>query len=115
MKKLIYIALILLGAGILSSCGKEGGGSSNSIIGSWECVYTSDDFVVSVGEVWTFEKGGVFLMDGYPAAQWRYDESQDVYKVGASGYFKVLSISSTQLEIDYDDGRDGTYKFKKVK
>ena len=35
MKKLIYIALILLGVGFLSSCEKEGGGSG-SLVGTWD-------------------------------------------------------------------------------
>ena len=44
MKKLIYIALILLGVGILSSCSKEGGGSG-SLVGTWDVVKTETETI----------------------------------------------------------------------
>lgn len=37
MKHLIYLAIILLGVGILSSCTKEGG-NQNSLVGTWKIV-----------------------------------------------------------------------------
>lgn len=102
MKKILYIVFILLGIGIMSSCTKEGG-NQNSIVGSWKIVNTEyDGDTFTFGTVWTFEKGGGLLIDGYPYTQWRYDEKEKIYKVGASGYFEVLTISSTKLRIIFE-------------
>lgn len=108
MKKLIYIALILLGAGILSSCGKEGGGSSNSIIGKWKVVYSESDYAL-VGEVWEFEKNGAFVVDGYPMYQYRYNASTGIVLYAASGGFKVVSVSSTRMKIAFCFDPDSNY------
>lgn len=102
MKKLIYLAIILVGVGILSSCTKEGG-NQNSIVGSWKVVDTEfNGDMFTIGKVWTFEKGGGFLIDGYPYTQWRYDEKEKIYKVGASGFFEVVSITNQRLLINFE-------------
>lgn len=108
MKKLIYIALILLGVGILSSCGKEGGGSSNSIIGKWKVVYSESDDAI-VGEDWEFDKNGAFVVDGYPMYQYRYDASTGIVLYGGSGGFKVISVSLTRMKIAFDFDPDSNY------
>ena len=114
MKKLLYLVIILLGMGILSSCSKEGG--SNSIIGSWKVVYSEDYGELSVGEVWTFEKGGTLLIDGYPAYQYRYDAQTKILKVAASGEFYVQSITATRMRWGYPDEPDAYYaEFERVK
>lgn len=102
MKKFLYLAIILLGVGFLSSCEKVGGGNSNSIIGKWKVVY-SDSYYATVGEVWEFEKDGTFVVDGYPMYQYRYDASTGIVKYAASGEFKVLSITSTKMRISFDE------------
>ena len=99
MKKLLYLVLILLGIGLLSSCDKLGGG--NSIVAKWKVVY-SESYYANVGEVWEFEKGGTFIVDGYPMYQYRYDASTGMVKYAASGEFKVLSVTSTKMRIAFD-------------
>ena len=113
MKKLLYLAIILLGVGVLSSCDKVGG-NQNSIVGSWKVVDTGyNDDMYAIGTVWTFEKGGGFLIDGYPYTQWRYDEKEKFYKVGASGWFEVMSITNQRLLINFEG--DLIIGFEKVK
>ena len=38
MKKLLYLTIILLGVGILSSCDKIGGGGRGSLVGTWDMI-----------------------------------------------------------------------------
>ena len=85
----------------------------NAIIGAWECVTIDGDTeypLVRVGRVWIFEANGMFVWDGYPYTQWRYDPDEDVYKYGGSGYFTLVSVSSTKLVIQTGHIK---YEFKK--
>ena len=112
MKKLIYLAIILLGVGILSSCDKIGGGSGDNIIGSWECIYTEDEVNAQIGDVWTFEKGGTLLINKYPLYQWRYYKNEDIYRISGVE-IKVLTLTSDKLRFIMHGV--ATFEFKKVK
>ena len=113
MKKLLYVALILLGIGIVSSCNKFE--SQDGLVGTWKIVYSEETFYAPVGEVWTFEKGGTLVIDGYPMYQYRYDPQTKTCKYAASGEFLVVSITSSKMRISFDlEGREAFVVFQKV-
>lgn len=113
MKKILFVVMLLLGIGIMAGCNKTDGG--NIILGSWKCVYSEDDINLRVGCVLTFEEGGTVLFDGFPYINYRYDTSTQTIKMGGSGYFKVLSITSKSMswaDAYYESNRE-IFKFER--
>lgn len=116
MKKILYVVLLLLGVGIMTSCNKNNA-SSNGIVGSWKCVYGKTDSYATEGSVWTFEAGGTWLKDGYPVAQYRYDEQTRIIKWGGSGAFYVQSLTATMMRLGSGPEEPDYYwcEFERVK
>ncbi len=115
MKKILYVVLLLLGVGIMSSCNKTNGG--NGIVGTWKCVYGKTDSSAHEGSVWTFEAGGTWLQDGYPVAQYRYDEQTRCILWGGSGQFYVQSLTATKMRLGSGPEQPDYYwaEFERVK
>lgn len=114
MKKILYVVLLLLGVGIMTSCNKNNA-SSNGIVGSWKCVY-SELSDATVGSVWTFEAGGTFLTDGFPYTQYRYDEQTKIIRWGGSGAYLVHSLTATKLRLGGSENPNEHYaEFERVK
>ena len=111
MKKLLYLAIILLGVGLLSSCDKLGG--NDFIIGEWNCISTTNSKVVERGELWVFRTHGTLTFyknRPIPATTtYRYDKKEDIFYYGSENYFKVLSHTTSEMEISING--EGLYRF----
>ena len=118
MKKLIYLAIILVGMGIVSSCTKEGSGQ-DALIGTWKLVQTNVG-AYDVGDVWKFEKNGAISVNGLVMGQYRYDiDAQKIIvstaEEGVTGEAWVVSLSSTTLILRiYYDNAQANLEFTKV-
>ncbi len=101
MKKFIYLAIILLGVGILFSCTKESG-SQDGLVGSWKIVST-DAGAYDVGDVWKFDKNGTISINGQVKGQYSYDkDSQTIHFTTTEGQTNdawVVTLSSSTLKI----------------
>lgn len=116
MKKLLYLAIILLGIGVLSSCSKLGSGS---IIGSWKVATDLSSFV-SLGDVWTFEEDGFFYInksvikvDGKDlvvckdGSTYSYDSGTGILKINGFPEFRVSFFQNGIPEMSIFGTEDG--------
>lgn len=115
MKKLIYLAIILLAFGVLSSCTKEGG-NQNSLIGTWRLVkYESFDKNGHSEGVTTFNDNrnrlvfteSVFTLyaDNTPegTVAYQYDKSAKKIVFGAGVCWLVQKFTAKELVLIIDE------------
>ena len=71
IKKLFYALMLVLGMSVLSSCSKEGNGTS--IVGTWKSVSMSGPFMDDIDDntYWEFKENGTCVVDGIVSGTWR--------------------------------------------
>ena len=100
MKKLLYLAIILLGIGFLSSCDKIGGGSS--LVGTWDIIkYEAYDPSGSLIQTETSSLGSFTFSDSALTINSKLFGDPPVYTTAYTydKEKKLLSMLSVQLVV----------------
>ena len=107
MKKLIYLAIILLGVGFLSSCQKSG--PNNDIIGRWKIVsiYSpkSASFLDASGYgTFTFTANTLTVEGPYGTTMTYVRDNNKIVLNGGDRYgLTILNLTPTTMELRSDD------------
>lgn len=120
MKRFIYALLLVLSVGLFSSCNKEGGTGSSSLIGTWDLVEegielngsyiksssTSSAYWVFTETTFTIHSSED-LMNNIPI---EYKYSNGNITVSGMPLYKVMSLSKTELKVKINAlSSDGAY------
>ena len=125
MKKLFYLAIILLGVGMVSSCTKEGGAST--LVGTWDLVetgYVSNGTYISSPILspayWVFTEStftahdSTDMMNGVGVD---YEYSDGCIKIFGMQFFKVELLTKSTLKVNQNltngDGAHTVMTFKR--
>lgn len=106
MKKLLYLAIILLGIGLLSSCDKIGG--RDNIVGKWTVVTDMSPYT-HLGDVWRFEKDGALFINGRLNCQYNYDAKTKILNIPTMQEFSVWFYHGSSIPEMNLQNVDGNY------
>lgn len=120
MKKLLYLTIILLGVGILSSCDKIGGGGRGSLVGTWDMIEfgfevggkytkvpidTPCSWIITNTTLTCYDEG-----DALNGVAVEYSYSNSTITMFGMQFFKVLLLTQTEMKVRNNmQNGDGSY------